>query len=49
MRVVMVTTHPIQHQVPWLRLTEPSIPQAMNVGLQEARSDVVLSSRPNAS
>lgn len=29
-------------QVRWIRLTEPSIPHAMNVGLQEAKSDIVL-------
>jgi GT2 family glycosyltransferase len=29
-------------QVRWLRLTEPSIPHAMNAGLQEARNAIVL-------
>lgn len=29
-------------QVRWLRLAEPSIPHAMNAGLQEARNEIVL-------
>jgi len=31
-----------RRQIRWLRLDRPSIPQAMNIGLREARGDVVL-------
>src|SRR5205814_2124334 len=38
----LLTTWDEGGQIRWLRLTEPSIPGAMNQGLLEARQDIVL-------